>query len=145
MKLVDFWRKEGFEAASRPPPSHSRCASLGDSLPSSPCSGRFRCEKNDTQSFFFATLAGFRRSSSNPFDIEKNGIVLVDYPVFWRRRSTAIQVHNSISLEIIMQDLDCSLREYCRGNRWIDTVLANKFTYIKLNALNYSHFCGIIK
>ena len=48
--------KERFEAASRPPPSHSRRASLGDSLPSAPCFGRFRCEKTILNRFFLLPL-----------------------------------------------------------------------------------------
>ena len=48
--------KERFEAASRPPPSHSRRASLGDSHPSAPCFGRFRCEKTIHNRFFLLPL-----------------------------------------------------------------------------------------
>ena len=53
--------KERFEAASRPPPSHSLRASFGDSLPSAPCFGRFRCEKTILNRFFLLPLPANRR------------------------------------------------------------------------------------
>ena len=73
-----------------PPPSHSRCASLDTLAPSTPCFGRFRCDKNNKQLFLSCypvlqeiktkALYGLFKSLGNPG--------LLFYPVSNRGRQS---------------------------------------------------------
>ena len=81
------WRRRDLKC---PPPSHSRCASLDMLAPSTPCFGRFRFAKNDTQSFLscyprlFASQNDARKS--NLHFVKNKGYPDWDIPCFWRRR-----------------------------------------------------------
>ena len=60
-----------------PPPSHSRCVSVDQFPPSTPCSRRFRCGKTVVNCFYLATLPPQAKRAKTPLWYTRSGKTLV--------------------------------------------------------------------
>ncbi len=96
-----FFGMENFGALRAcPPPSHSRCASLDTLAPSTPCFGRFRCVKNNTQLFLTCypvlqeIITALRQLSKNPDNTRVFGVYLLQKICLWCKFGTSMYAIN---------------------------------------------------